>query len=391
MSGITGSAGAVSTDVIPSQRDLFALPDDVTFLNCAYISPQLRAVTAVGVAAVKRKETPWELKTSDWFEGPEALRAAVARLIGADADGIALVPAASYGIAVAAANLPLAAGQNVIVLHEQFPSNVYSWREVTRARGAELRTVRKEPAHSWTDALLDAIDDNTAIVAVPNCHWTDGAILDLVQVGQRARAVGAALVVDASQSLGAYPVSVDAVQPDFLVSVGYKWQLGPYGLGYLYVAPKWRDGRPIEESWLTRAGAENFSALVDYADDYQPGARRFDMGEYPQFVLAPMALAAINQLLEWRVERIQATLTRLTEAIAREARAVGCSVLAADRRAGHLLGIRFPDGIPAGLPARLSVERVYVSIRGDAVRVAPHVYNGEDDATRLLTVLREFA
>jgi len=378
--------------MLPSQRDLFAIPSDVTFLNCANMAPQLRAVTDLGIQAVRRRESPWTLDSYEWFGQAEDLRAAVARLMDADADGIALVPAVSYGIAIAAANTPLAAGQNVVVLDHQFPSNVYAWRELAEVRGAELRTARKDPADSWTEAVLDAIDDDTAIVAVPNCHWTDGALVDLVRVGERARAVGAALIVDASQSLGAYPISVEEVQPDFLVSVGYKWQLGPYGLAYLYAAPKWRErSRPIEASWLTRAGADDFSSLVDYVDEYQPGARRFDMGEYPQFILLPMALAAIRQLLEWKPMNIQATLTKLTASIAREARSLGLSVLDAEKRVGHMLGIRFPSGLPAGLAERLAASRVYVSVRGDAIRVSPNVYNDEDDAARLVSVLRELA
>src|SRR5690606_14691899 len=154
-------------------------------------------------------------------------------------------------------------------------------------------------------------------------------------------------------------ISVNEVQPDFLVSVGYKWQLGPYGIAYLYVAPRWRErARPLEGSWLTRAGAEDFSSLVDYRDDYQPGARRFDMGEYSQFTLLPMALAAVRQLLEWEPRRIQATLSAITASIAREASSLGLSVLDADRRVGHLLGIRFPAGLPVGLAQRLRDARV---------------------------------
>lgn len=380
----------MTTALLPSQRTLFDLPEDVTFLNCANISPQLRTVTGAGLDAVGRKARPWGISGAEWLGGVEPLRAAVGSLMGADAEGIAIVPSASYGIAVAAANLPLRKGQNTVVLDEQFPSNVYAWRELARARGAELRVTRKAPLDAWTEAVLEAIDDETAIVAVPNCHWTDGAFVDLVRVGERARAVGAALVVDASQSLGALPLDVAAVQPDFLVSVGYKWQLGPYSLGYLYAAPKWRSaGKPLEASWMTRAGAEDFSALVDYVDDYRQGARRFDMGEFPQFVLAPMALAAVSQLLEWGVARVQATLRRLTDVIAGEAGAMGCQVLDADRRVGHMAGLRFPGGIPAGLPDRLAEARVLVSVRGDAIRVAPHVYNSEEDVARLLSVLRE--
>lgn len=383
---------AKDTEILPPQSELFDLPNDVAFLNCANISPQLRAVTDAGVEAVRRKARPWGVSGTEWFQGAEMLRSAVAQLMGVASDGIALIPAASYGIAIAAANLPLRKAQNIVVLHEQFPSNVYAWRELASVCSAEIHTVRKGPSDAWTDAVLETINEDTAIVAVPNCHWTDGALVDLVRVGERTRAVGAALVVDASQSCGVWPLDMAAVQPDFLVTVGYKWQLGPYSLGYLYASPKWQEaGKPLEASWMTRAGAEDFAALVDYVDDYRAGARRFDMGEYPQFVLAPMALAGVSQLLEWRVERVQATISRLTSLISEEAQTMGCDVLPSERRVGHMVGLRLQGGIPPELPQRLEEARVFVSMRGDAIRVSPHVYNSEDDVARFLEVLREFA
>lgn len=380
------------TAPLPSQRHLFDLPEGVAYLNCAYMSPQLRSVTEAGLAAVPRKARPWERTVPDgWFADPEALRAAAARLMGAVADDVALVPSVSYAIATAAANVPVRTGQNIVVLAEQFPSNYYAWRMLAADRDAELRTARRPPLEGWTGAVLGAIDEDTAVVAVPNCHWSDGALVDLVQVGEKVRDVGAALVVDASQSLGAHPIDVDEVQPDFLASVTYKWQLGPYELAYLYVGPRWREtGRPIEASWLARADAEDFTGLVDYTDEYAPGARRFDMGGYPQFILGPMALAGLNQLLDWGVDRVRATIAPLTRWIADQARAMGCEALDEGERVGHMLGVRLPDGVPPELTGELEEAGVYVSVRGDAIRISPHVYNDADDAGRLLGVLRGF-
>lgn len=377
---------------LPSQRHLFDLPEDVAYLNCAYLSPQLRSVTEAGLAAVPRKARPWERSVPEgWFTDPEALRAAAARLMGATADDVALVPSVSYAIATAAANVPVEAGQNIVVLAEQFPSNYYAWRMLADDRDAELRTAGRPPGEEWTGTVLEAIGDDTAVVAVPNCHWSDGAFVDLVRVGEKARTVGAALVVDASQSLGAHPLDVSAVQPDFLTSVTYKWQLGPYELAYLYVGPRWRKtGRPIEASWLARADAADFTGLVDYTDEYAEGARRFDMGGYPQFILGPMALAGLNQLLEWGVDRVRATITPMTRRIADEVRAMGCQALDEGQRVGHMLGVRMPDGVPPELTRRLEAAGVYVSVRGDAIRISPHVYNDEEDVGRLLGVLREF-
>lgn len=375
---------------LPPQRELFEVPREVAYFNCANMSPQLRAVTDAGEQAVRRRREPWTISPADWFTGVEALRARAAHLLGVNADGVALVSGVSYGIAVAAANIVLRRGETIVLLEEQFPSNVYSWHTRARETGARVVTV-KRPADgaAWTDAILAAIESRTGVVAVPPCHWTDGSLVDLVRVGERARAVGAALVVDASQWFGAAPLDLAAIQPDFLVSVGYKWQLGPYGLGYLYVAPRWREeGRPLEESWLSRASAEDFARLTDYRMDYRPGARRFDMGEYPQFVNAPMALAALSQLAEWTVERVATTLGDITGRIAREAEALGCAVQPVGQRARHMVGIRRPGGIPDGLPARLAAQRVHVSVRGDAIRIAPHVYNDEEDVARLLAVLK---
>ncbi|MDB4881709.1 MAG: hypothetical protein JWL95_475 [Gemmatimonadetes bacterium] len=374
---------------LPSQRALFEIPDGVTYLNCASMSPQMRAVTAAGLDAVRGKASPWTLTSADWFTGAERLRALFARLVNAKADDIALVPSASYGLALAAANLPIRAGQSIVVIDREFPSNVYVWRELARTRGASVRTVTREPGATWTEAVLAAIDDDVAIVATPNCHWTDGALIDLHRIAPAARAVGAALVVDASQSLGAHPLDVAVVQPDFLVAVGYKWLMGPHGLGYLYAAPKWSEhGVPIEQSWMTREGAEDFARLVDYSDAYRAGARRFDMGEFSQFVLAPMAEIALAQILEWGIDRVRCTLGQLTALLAREVEALGCVVPRADERVAHMLGVQRPGGLPAGLASTLAAANVFVSARGDSIRVAPHLYNDASDVERFVTVLR---
>jgi len=182
---------------------------------------------------------------------------------------------------------------------------------------------------------------------------------------------------------------VQRIQPDFLCSVGYKWLLGPYSLGYLYAAPKWHErGVAIEHSWMTRAGAEDFTSLVDYVDELRPGARRFDMGEFSQFTLLPMSVAGLTQLLEWGVPNIAAGIGAITSRIAEGAATLGCGVPAVSDRVAHIVGVKLPRGLPRGLTERLAEARVYVSVRGDSIRVAPHLYNVPADADRFIEVLR---
>jgi selenocysteine lyase/cysteine desulfurase len=372
---------------LPGQRHLFEIPDGVTYLNCAYMSPQLRAVRAAGEAALGMKAQPWRLTSEDFFTHSEALRGLFARLVGADADGVALVPSASYGMGVAAANVRVREGQRIVVLAEEFPSNFYPWREAARRAGAEVVTVARPEDGDWTRAVLAQVDARCAVVAVPHCHWTDGAWVDLVRVGERAREVGAALAVDGTQSVGALPFDVGTVRPDFLVTAGYKWLMGPYSQGYLYVAPQHREGQPLEHNWLVRQGSEDFARLVDYRDAYQPGARRFDVGERSNFQLVPMAAAALSQLLDWGVDEIQRTLRALTERIARGATGLRLEVTPEAHRVGHLIGLRRRGGYAPGVAQRLAARDLHVSVRGENLRVSPHLYNTPEDVDRLLAAL----
>ena len=370
------------------QRGLFEIPDGLTYLNCAYMSPQLREVRRVGEEAVARKSRPWEITPRDFFEDSETVRALFARVVGGDAEGVAIIPSVSYGMAVATANIPLETGQNVVVLEEQFPSNVYPWRELAKRHGAEVVTIpRPFAGHDWTSAVLERVDERTAVLAVPNCHWTDGSLLDLRRAGERAREVGAALVVDATQSLGAYPLDVREVRPDFLVSAAYKWLLGPYSLGFLYVGEAYQGGAPIEHNWLNREDSENFAGLVDYRDGFQPGARRYDVGERSNPVLLPMAIAALQQILGWGVGKISESIGGLTDLIEAEAEKRGIEAIPKERRGRHMIGLGIGPEAPPDLAARLASENVFVSVRGGSLRVSPHLYNTERDVERLFDSL----
>ena len=370
-----------------NQRDVFEIPEDIVYLNCAYMSPLPRSVREAGERAVSRKSQPWNIHANDFFEEVETARQLFAELIHTDSEGVALVPSASYGINVAATNLSIAQNQHILLLEEEFPSNVYAWQELAKRCGARVEMIRRPQEGNWTRAILAHINEQTGIVAVPNCYWTDGGLVDLAQIGRRVREIGAALVVDASQSVGAYPLDIAEVQPDFLVTVTYKWLLGPYSLGFLYVAPQHRQGIPLEFTWTGREGSEDFSQLVNYRSTYQPGARRFDMGERSNFVSLPMANMAMRHILQWEVSKIQAALRELTDQIARRAIALGFQTLASHDRVGHIIGLRHICGLPGQLPADLAQEKVFVSVRGDSIRIAPHLYNTAEEVNRLFSLL----
>jgi selenocysteine lyase/cysteine desulfurase len=174
---------------------------------------------------------------------------------------------------------------------------------------------------------------------------------------------------------------------DFLITTAHKWLLGPYSMGFCYVHPRWQKGVPLEENWLNRKGSQDFSRLVDYQDEYQPGARRFDVGESSNFFLGPVAEASLAQLAEWGIKNIAETLEVKTDKIAEAAEKSGYKVPSKPMRSPHLIGLIMPEGVPKDLSLTLAQKNIYVSIRGDAIRIAPHLYTTDGDIRRLFEVL----
>jgi selenocysteine lyase/cysteine desulfurase len=377
--------------MIANQRHLFDIPDDVAYLNCAYMSPLMKQVVAAGNRGLARKQHPWDLTPPQFFSGSEEFRAVAAQLLDTDAGCVAIIPSASYGVATAARNLPVPKGQSILVLDEQFPSNYYPWQRVAEEAGASLKIIRWPDDQDWTAAVLAALTSDVAIAALPHVQWTSGGRLDLVRIGQACHQMGAALALDLTQSLGALPFSVREVQPDFAVAANYKWLMAPYTTGLLYVAPKWHGGVPLEENWIQRANARDFTSLILYTPDYDDGARRFDMGERSNFALLPAAVRAMQQLLEWKVPEISETIGALNRQLAEAASELGFSSPPESLRAPHYLCLRRKEGIPQELTDVLASEKVFVSVRGSSIRVTPHVYNSPGDIERLIACLRRIA
>jgi len=376
--------------MLPCQRHLFDIPDDVSYLNCAYMSPLMKPALEAGTAGLARKAHPWQITSDQFFTGAEEFRNVAAQLADCSADCIAIVSSASYGIETAARNLPVKKDQSILVLAEQFPSNYYSWQRRARETGASLKVVAWPENNDWTAAVLDALTSDVAIAALPHVQWTSGGRLDLVRIGEACRKLGAALVLDLTQSLGALPFSVHDVQPDFAVAASYKWLLGPYSVGVLYVAEKWQGGMPLEENWIQRANAHDFANLL-YTENYDAGARRFDMGERSNFALLPAAVRAMKQLLDWKVAQVSETVGALNRQLANAAASLGFFAPAEPLRAPHYLALRRKEAIPKDLPEILAREKVFVSLRGSSIRVTPHVYNTAEDGERLIACLRRIA
>jgi selenocysteine lyase/cysteine desulfurase len=377
------------TNKLNSPKDLFLIEEGLTYLNCATMSPMLKAVKDAGLQALETRAMPWKISADDWFSNAEKLRTLTAKVFQTNSNNIALIPSVSYGMAVAAKNFKLNKGKEIIVLEHQYPSNYYVWENLARQQNLEIVTVKKIQGKTLTESILEKISSNTAIIALPNCHWITGTYIDLQQISEASQLAGSYFVLDLSQSLGVLPIDIEKIQPDFAVSVGYKWLMGPYGLGYMYVSEKLQNtGEPIEYSWSTKKGSENFANLTNYVSEYRVGSRKFDMGAFPQFNLLPMSIAALLQIDHWEIGSIQDKLKKLTDKINNYKKEIGIFD-ETSLSVGHISSIPVEKLDINKLKERLQNNNVVVSFRGTSVRVSPHLYNDVEDIDKLLSCLKD--
>lgn len=374
-----------------NQADKFELDKDVSYLNGAYMSPLLSKVASIGYKQVQAKLKPYSITGEDFFTHVSALTKSFGNLINAPFERIALIPSVSYGMATIAKNVKLH-DKEILLLEDQFPSNVYPWQELQQTQGAKIKTVKapnewQNRGKLWNQYILEAISKDTGLVAMPHTHWADGTLFDLKAIRKRTNEVGALLIIDGTQSVGALPFDVDELHPDALICAGYKWLLGPYGLGLAYYGPAFDNGQPIEQNWINRFESHNFAALVDYNSNYQPGAMRYSVGEQSNFIIVPMLLSAIEQILEWSVNNIQEYCQTITQEPLNKLKDNGFWVEDLEFRGAHLFGVRKKGLAVEKVKLELENNNIFVSIRGDSIRVSPNVYNSQNQIEKFVEVV----
>jgi selenocysteine lyase/cysteine desulfurase len=389
----------------PNPKDVFQIPAGEHYLNCAFMAPLPRSVEEAGIRGIRRKSTPWEMGPADFFSDADALRPAFSRLLGADSVGentppdperVAILPSVSYGVAICARNAGLSPGDRIVLVRDQFPGNVYGWMRAAEESGAHLHIVDPpQPAPGpgrgaiWNERILEAIHPQTRVVALGHIHWADGTRFDLETIAARAREVGALLVVDGTQSLGALPFPFHAIRPDAVITATYKWLLGPYSAALGWFGPAFDGGKPLEETWIARRGSRDFGGLVHYRSEYDPGAVRFDVGQRSNFILLPMILEALTLLEGWGgAATVQDHTRMITTPFAQWARDAGLGLDDPGARAHHLFGVGLPTSVDRSRVAEaLAARRVTVSVRGEALRISPHLYSDASDLEALAEAL----
>lgn len=373
------------------QKEKFNLSGDISYINCAYMSPNLKTVEEVGIQAILQKSQPWKITRADFFDPVENLKNTFSNLINCShSQRVALIPSVSYGIANVVKNVHATSDQNIILVGEGFPSNYYSWKKLSDKTGAKIKIISSPNLDSsngeiWNQNILNAIDENTVAVSMGHVHWADGTLFDLKKIREKTTENNAFLIVDGTQSVGAYPIDIQEVKLDALICAGYKWLLGPYVSGVGYFGGKFDLGEPIEENWINRLDSHQFENLVNYQSEYKPMANRYSMGEQSNFIGVSMLQKSLEQILEWGVENIQNYCKNISQETIESLLEMDCQMEEEAYRSHHLFGVRLsPYMDMEKLKTLFEKNNVKISQRGNAIRIAPHVYNTLEDFEKLV-------
>ncbi len=383
--------------MIENQKHLFDIPEDITYLNIAAQSPSFKSVYEAGLEGLKQKSQPYKITGVDYFEPVKELKQLFAQIIDADDyNRIATIPSVSYGMATVANNITLNPGDEIVIVDEQFPSNFYAWKKLADKHNAIIKTISQlkddvNSVESWNKGILNSINDKTAFVAMGNIHWSNGCLFDLKAIREKTKAHNALLIIDGSQTIGAFPFSVKDIQPDALICAGYKWLFGPYGCAYAYYGNYFDNGNPIEENWSNRLNSENFAGLTNYEPQYKPLANRYNVGESGNFIYVKMQIAALKQVIEWTPEAIQEYCKAISKDAVSELKLIGCKIENDNNRSHHLFGIELPVDIDLhALKKDLFNRNIFVSFRGNYIRVSCHLFNTSGDFKPLIQCLSEY-
>jgi selenocysteine lyase/cysteine desulfurase len=295
-------------------------------------------------------------------------------------DEIVPMPNTAAGINTAALSLPLRAGDNVLVLDGDYPANVYPWQNLAY-RGILTKVVPQRAGGLDLNVLEQRIDNRTRVIALSTVMFATGFRNDIAAVGQLCHERGIFFVVDAIQSLGAFPIDVQACHIDFLACGAQKWLMSLPGCGLLYCRGDLLD-QLQPGAYVGASSVVDPMNYLDYNLTFPPTASRFNLG-IPNWSGMVALNAAIAVLQEVGVQRISEQILQLVDVLLRDLKARGYRVAASDAPA-HRSGIVVAQVADAAeLCKRFEQDGVIVTPRGGGVRVAPHFYNTSAELLRV--------
>lgn len=362
--------------------------DPAIYMNAASVGPLPQAAVNVATQWTDMRARPHHLPFPLMQEAAATARRQFAALVGADADEIALMPNTTYGLNLAARALPLRPGV-ILTFDGEFPSCVYPFQALG-ARGISLEFIPKRDGIPDEDALVTAIGNRSDVVAVVVSwvQFANGFVADLERIGNACRARGVFFIVDGIQGCGVRSIDLHALPVDIFASGAQKWQLSPWGTGFVYVRRELVTVlEPHDVGWACMKASVDYTRLTDYEFDFFDDARRFEVVTlaYQDFAAANASTAVLLDVgvanIATHIERIG---TRVVDWAASRADVRMVTPTDPARRAGVL---SFTSTRLDAMATALKAAQVNHVVREGAIRLSPHCYNTLEEIDRVLALL----
>ena len=369
--------------------------DGRVWLNAAHQGPLPRAAVEALEAAVAMKRAPHGIDDADFLTVPRDLREALGRLIGAPPEEVILGNSASYGVQILAQSTTWRPGDEVLVVEGDFLANIFPWLPFEEA-GLSVRTVEPAGGVVEPEELEAAVTPRTRVFCTSWVNTFTGHLADLAGLGRACRDHGVTFVVNATQALGRRPLDVSELPLDALTCAGYKWLCGPYATGFAWFHPRLVESlTPRQAYWL--AMPDDADLDLNDEGDYELrddlGARAFDVFGTANFFDYMPWQASVEYLVDRGVERAAEHTDGLVRRLVEGLDDAGYRIEgpAEDPRLSIVVASHSdPDRNPR-LNEALAEAGIDVALRAGNLRIAPHLYNGEDDVDRAVEVLRRAA
>ena len=383
-------AAEKATAAVDWREDFFDLESRV-YLDCANHGPFPRATVRAVEQALELKKYPERINNEMYFELPAQTRAALATIVGAKPTEIALTTGATDGTNAVVRGLAWQPGDEIVLPANEFPANYYPWKYLER-RGVVVRLVQPADGRFISaDDLLAAVTEKTRLVAASLVGYSDSNLLDAARLGAACQARGVQVFLDASQAVGVLNLRVSDLQCDYLTCAGYKWLLSPYGTGFFYIREELIETLDIGGvNWLSVEGAVNFNQLPREGWRLEPGARRWDAAEVSSFFNLSAMKTSVEFLLRVGVAEIERHARALSQQIVDRLPRDRCVLRSpADpaRRGSYVVVAARTTKATADLWQTLRKRNIFVSLRQDALRIAPNFFNRDWEIEKLLEVL----
>ena len=325
----------------------------------------------------------------EWAQRVAATRSAAAKLIGAQIDEIALMPNTTTGINLVAEGVDWQAGDNVVTLDDEFPSNLYPWLHLERL-GVETRRVPTAAGRIDLDQLADACDSHTRVVSVSWVGYANGCRRDVRAIADIAHQHGALFFLDAIQGLGVFPLNIVAAKVDCLAADGHKWLLGPEGAGIAFVSRECLARlQPTGVGWNSVVHAMDFSCIEL---KLKPSAQRYEGGTQNMAGLIALG-ASVDLLSSLGIENIGASILDITKQACEKLTEYGAVIHSprdtAEESSG-ILSFELPGQDPLQLRKHCLQEGVVLACRGGKLRLSAHAYNDAEDLGKMMDALRSY-